>query len=137
MLTIPKWRVGDWAMSYYNFRNSPSVVSYFTHELFTAEFIPILHEVIDGCTLSFATDYGLDGPGIKFRWGRNFLPIQTGPGAQPASCKMGTESFQGVESGRGVTLTPHPLLVPRSWNRVVLLSLRAFVAYKMVKPTYI
>ena len=25
---------------------------------------------------------------------------------------MGTESFLGVKSGRGVTLTPHPLLAP-------------------------
>jgi hypothetical protein len=25
---------------------------------------------------------------------------------------MGTESFPGEKSGRGVTLTPHPLLVP-------------------------
>jgi hypothetical protein len=39
---------------------------------------------------------------------------------------MGTGFFPGVESGGGVTLTPHPLLVPRSKNRV--LSLRAFVA---------
>ena len=29
---------------------------------------------------------------------------------------MGTESLSGVKSGRGVTLTPHPLLVPRSWK---------------------
>jgi hypothetical protein len=45
---------------------------------------------------------------------------------------MGTWSFPGVESGRGVALTPHPLLVPWSKNRVAipLLSLRAFVAYK-------
>ena len=28
---------------------------------------------------------------------------------------MGTVSFLGVKSGRGVTLTPHPLLVP--WSR--------------------
>jgi hypothetical protein len=34
--------------------------------------------------------------------------VQTGPGAQPASCTMGTGSFPGVKSGRGVTLTPHP-----------------------------
>jgi len=27
---------------------------------------------------------------------------------------MGTGSFSGVRCGRGVTLTPHPLLVPRS-----------------------
>ena len=42
-------------------------------------------------------------------------PVQTGPGAHPASCTMGTGSFPGVNSGRGVTLTPHPLLVP--WSR--------------------
>jgi hypothetical protein len=39
---------------------------------------------------------------------RFFAPVQTGPGAHPASCKMDTGSFPGVESGRGVTLTPHP-----------------------------
>jgi hypothetical protein len=33
---------------------------------------------------------------------------------------MGTGSFPGVESGRGVTLTSHPLLVPKSKNRVEL-----------------
>ena len=42
-------------------------------------------------------------------------PVQTGPGAHPASCTMGTGSFLGVKSGRGVTLTLHPLLVP--WSR--------------------
>ena len=31
-------------------------------------------------------------------------------------CTMGTGSFPGVKSGRGVTLTPHPLLVPWSWK---------------------
>jgi hypothetical protein len=43
---------------------------------------------------------------------------------------MGTRCFLGGESGRGVTLTPHPFLVPRSKNnRVIpLLSLRAFMA---------
>ena len=42
-------------------------------------------------------------------------PFQTGPGAHPASCTMGTGSFPGVKSGWGVTLTPHPLLV--QWSR--------------------
>ena len=41
-------------------------------------------------------------------------PVQTGPGAHPASCTMGTVSFPEVKSGRGVTLTPHPLLVQSS-----------------------
>jgi hypothetical protein len=46
---------------------------------------------------------------------------------------MDTGSFPGVESGRGVTLTPHPLLVPKSKKQIraiPLLSLRAFVAYE-------
>jgi hypothetical protein len=47
-------------------------------------------------------------------------PVQTGPGVHPASCTMGTGSFPGVESGQGVTLIPHPFLVPRSKNRVEL-----------------
>jgi hypothetical protein len=33
---------------------------------------------------------------------------------------MGTGFFPGVESGRGVTLTPHPLLVSMFKNRVEL-----------------
>ena len=48
--------------------------------------------------------------------GRDFPPVQTGPGAHPASYKMGTRSFPGVKYGRGVLLTTHPLLVPRSWK---------------------
>jgi len=35
--------------------------------------------------------------------------------AHPASCTVSTVSLLGVKSGRGVTLTPHPLLVP--WSR--------------------
>ena len=66
-----------------------------------------------GSSVGIATGYGLDGSGIESRWGARFsAPVQTGPGAHPASCTMGTESFPGVKSGRGVTLNPHPLLVP-------------------------
>jgi len=54
--------------------------------------------------------------GIESRWGRDFPPVQTGPAAHPGSCKMGTGSFPGVKGGRGVSLTTHPLLVPRSWK---------------------
>jgi len=68
-----------------------------------------------GSSVGIATGYGLDGLGIESRWGARFsAPVQTGPGAHPASCAMSTGSFQGVKSGRGVTLTPHPLLVPWS-----------------------
>ena len=41
-------------------------------------------------------------------------PVQTGPEAHPASCTVGTGSFPGVKSGKGVTLTLHLILVPSS-----------------------
>ena len=41
-------------------------------------------------------------------------PVQTGPGAHPASSTMGTGSFLEVKTGRSVMLTPHLLLVPWS-----------------------
>ena len=66
-----------------------------------------------GSSVGIATGYGLDGPGIESRWGARFSsPVQTSPGAHPASCARGNGSFPGVKSGQGVTLTPHLLLVP-------------------------
>jgi len=66
-----------------------------------------------GSSVGIATGYGLDGPGNRIPVGVRFsTPVQTGPGAHPASCTMGTGSFPGVRSSLGVTLTPDPLLVP-------------------------
>jgi hypothetical protein len=60
----------------------------------------------------WSTSYGKK----KILVGARFsAPVKTGPGAHPASCTMGTGSFPRVESGWGVTLTPHPLLVP--WSK--------------------
>ena len=43
-----------------------------------------------------ATRYGLDGPGIELRRGRDFsAPVQTGPGAHLGSYTKGTGSFGG------------------------------------------
>ena len=68
-----------------------------------------------GSSVGIATAYGLDVPGIESRWGRDLsTPVQADPGAHPASCTMGTGSLPWVSCGRGVMLTPHPLLVPRS-----------------------
>jgi len=52
--------------------------------------------------------------GIESRWGGDFPPLQTGLEVHTAYCKMGTGSFTGVKCGRGVLLTTHFLLVPRS-----------------------
>ena len=75
-----------------------------------------------GSSVGIATDYGLDGPGSSpsgdeiFRQSRPVL----GTTQPPVKC---TGSFPGVKCGRGVLLTTHPLLVPRSWkSRVIPLT---------------
>jgi hypothetical protein len=85
---------------------------YFTRELIKTTSL----KCGPGSVVGIVTRYGLDGPGIESRWRARFsAPVQTGSGAHPAFCTMGNRSFPGVKSGRGVTLTPHPLLVP--WSR--------------------
>jgi hypothetical protein len=58
---------------------------------------------------------------------RFFASVQTGPGAHPASCTMGTGSFPG-EKRPGLGADHPPLLAPRSRkSRVIpLLPLWAF-----------
>jgi hypothetical protein len=54
---------------------------------------------------------GLSGDRIPV--GARFsAPVQTGPGAYPASYTMGTGSFPGVKRP-GVALNTHPHLAPR------------------------
>ena len=82
-------------------------------------------------SVGIATRYGLDGPGIESRWGARFSsPVQTGPGAHPTSCKMGSGSFPGVKRpGRGADHPPPSKC--RGWRKsraVHLLPLWAFVA---------
>jgi hypothetical protein len=67
------------------------------------------------------SDYGLDDRVIGVRspaGAEDFsssLCVQTGSEAHPASCTMGIGGpFPGVKHGRGVMLTTHPHLVPRS-----------------------
>ena len=86
-----------------------------------------------GSAVGIATDYGLDGPGIESRWGARFsAPVQTGHGAHPASCTMGTGSFTGVKSGRGVTLTPHPFSC-RGHERVQLYLYSPYGSYGLYR----
>jgi len=67
-------------------------------------------------SVGIATELRAGRSGIESRWGRDFPPVQTGPGANPAYCTMDTRSFPGVKCGRCVLLTTHFLLVPRSWK---------------------
>jgi len=70
-----------------------------------------------GSSFAIATELRAGRSWDRIPVGTRFsAPVQTGPGAHPASCTMGTGSFSGVKCGRGVLLTTHPLLVPRSWK---------------------
>ena len=66
-------------------------------------------DVGPGSSVSIATGYYRIPVGARFS-----ALFQTGPGVHPASCTMGTGSFSGVKSGRGVLLTTQPLIVRRS-----------------------
>ena len=69
-----------------------------------------------GSVVGIATGYGLDGPGIESRWGRDFPHLSRRPWGPPSLLYNGYQVFPGVKGGRDVTLTPHPLLVPWSWK---------------------
>jgi len=60
-------------------------------------------------SVGIATGYGLDGPRIEFRWRARFsVPVQTGPGAHPATYAMGSGSLSGIKRpGRRVYQQHH------------------------------
>jgi hypothetical protein len=71
---------------------------------------------------------GRSGVRIPVR-ARFSAPVQTGPGTHPASCTMGTGSFQGAKR-RGVALTTHLHLAPRlrkEWSYTSTPPLSLFV----------
>jgi len=74
-----------------------------------------IYECGPGSVVCIATAYGLDGPGIESRWGRDF-PHLSRPALRPTQPPVQWVQglSPGVRCGRGVTLTPHPLLVQRS-----------------------
>jgi hypothetical protein len=59
-------------------------------------------------SVGIAPAYGLEGPAIESLLGVRFsAPVQTGPGAHPASYTMDTGCFLGVNRpGRGVDHLP-------------------------------
>jgi hypothetical protein len=69
--------------------------------------------------VGIATRYGLEGPGIKSRWGEIFHTYPDRLQGPPSLLYNGYWVFPGVKGGRVVMLTTHPLLVLRlrkSWG---------------------
>jgi len=68
-------------------------------------------------SVGIANRYGLHLPGIEFRWGWRFSShVQTGSGAHPAPCTVGTGSLSPGQSGRDVASSTRPYLAPRLMN---------------------
>ena len=68
-----------------------------------------------GSSVGIATGYGLDGPRIESRWGAEiFRTCPDRPWGPTSLLYNGYRVFPGEKNGRGVRLTPHPLLVPWS-----------------------
>ena len=62
-----------------------------------------------GRLVGIATSYGLDGPGLVFKWRERFsVHVQTSPVAHPASYTMDTWSLQGVKRPERCAYQHHP-----------------------------
>jgi len=62
-------------------------------------------------SVGIANDYGLEGPGIESPWGEIFCTCSYRYWSTPSLLYNGYWVFPRAKCGRGVTLTPHPLLV--------------------------
>jgi len=58
--------------------------------------------------VDISNPYGLNGDRIP-AVARFSAPVQTGPGAYPASCAMATKSFPGGKATGAWRLTPTPM----------------------------
>jgi hypothetical protein len=73
-----------------------------------------------GSSVGIATGYGLDGPGIKSRWGRDFPHLSRQTLGPISLMYSGYRVFRGSRKRPERDADPSPLLVPRSKNRVEL-----------------
>jgi len=74
------------------------------HEFMTAHYING-----PGSVVGIATGYGLDGPGIKSRWGARFsAPVQTGHGGPPSLLYNGYRVFPRVKERSRRDADPSP-----------------------------
>ena len=70
--------------------------------------IIIIMELWTGCVIGIATGYGLDGPGIEYRWGEIFRTRPDRPWSQPSLLYNGHRVFPGGKERPGRDADPSP-----------------------------
>jgi hypothetical protein len=65
-------------------------------------------------SVGIPTGYGLEGPGIEFRWGEIFRICPDRPWCPPSLLYNGYQVVPGGKVWPGRDADQHPLLVPRS-----------------------
>ena len=96
----------------------------------SADLIKVIIIISWDSAVGVATNYGLEGPGMECRWGRDFLhPSTPALGPTQPSVQWVPGLYRGW-SGQRVVLTTHPHLAPRlkKSRAIPFLSLWAFVA---------
>jgi len=69
-----------------------------------------------GSSVGIATDYELDGPGLNPGGDEIFRPSRPALGPNQPPVQWVPDLSGGEKCSRGVLLTTHLLLVPRSWK---------------------
>jgi hypothetical protein len=84
-------------------------IDYFAFLIYSYFYIAISVYVGRCSSVGIATRYGLGGPGIESRWGRDFsAPVQTRPGVHPVPHNRYRVTFTVVRRPkRGVEHPPH------------------------------
>jgi len=73
-----------------------------------------------GSSVGIGTDYVLEGPGSNPGGDEILRPSRPALGPTEPPVKWVPVVSWGVNCGRGVLLTTHPLLVPRSWKSTAI-----------------
>jgi hypothetical protein len=96
----------------------------------------LMKDVGRDSSVGVATRYGLEGPGIEFRWGRDFPHLSRpalGTTQPPVQWVEGLSRGQR-RPGRGTDHPPHLVQMSRKIRAIPLLSLWVRVACYRMKP---